>query len=86
MAAGWCFIAPPCYVTARRQGQPWGLEVNTGRRWNAVENTCYEAATTTRVQNVLSFPDFELRKLLVLSSANTWIFFVTLTLFVIPVL
>ena len=37
-----CFI--PCYVTARRQGRPWGLQVNTSRGWNAVGKTCYEAA------------------------------------------
>ena len=46
-AARWCFIL--CYVTARRQGRPWGLEVNTGRRWNAVEKTCYEAIITITI-------------------------------------
>ena len=65
VAAGWCFIAP-CYVTARRQGRPWGLEVNTGRRWNAVEKTCYEAV----VENgkAPSCSDFELKKLLIILS------------------
>ena len=63
-AARWCFIL--CYVTARRQWRPWGLEVNTGRRWNAVEKTCYEAV----VENgkAPSCSDFELKKLLIILS------------------